>query len=205
MNGLARLIGAAVSIVIASYAAAADIITREHTSNDTLLTPRRLRVRGRQDAEPERRYRQRRVPRAERSAERDLDAWRSRAEFRLRREPRTFPASTPASCGEVKNGRVYPPPRYTPSIYRVHAARRRHVPCHRRHHAQGPRRPSAQRHAQPAESRDHRDAARRQRQAACSRTSTASTPRASSGSATAHSGSATRTGRRWRTSRPKAA
>jgi hypothetical protein len=48
------------------------------------------------------------------------------------------------TCGEVRNGRVYPTPPYAPSIGR-------HLPCHRRDHAEGSQRPPAQRPAQPFE------------------------------------------------------
>ena len=110
-----------------------------------------------------------------------------------------------APCKDVQNGRVYPTPSYSPSIYRVMLIRRRDVPRHRRHHAQGPRRPADERPAQSAEDRRHRERHGRPRQAAAAgpqrhrrRGDRAAVP-------TARSGSATRTVPRSPISRPTAA
>ena len=69
----------------AGAAAGADVTTRIYTSDDTLLRIGPYSFAGRQDAQSQRRHRQRRVPPSERSAQRDLDARRPRPEHRLQR------------------------------------------------------------------------------------------------------------------------
>ena len=102
----------------ASHAAAADITTREHTSNDTLLTLGPYAFNGGKTL--------------------NLSVGIGSSAFRGPNDPpnviwtlgdrgpnftcgeaKNFAGVTPSSCGDVKNGRVYPMPSYTPSIYRV--------------------------------------------------------------------------------------
>ena len=113
-----RLIGAAAGAALASYAAAADITIREHLSNDTLLTLGTYSFEGGKTL--------------------NLTVGIGSGAFRGPNDPanviwtlgdrgpnftcgeaKNVSGVTPKTCGEVKNGRVYPVPSYSPSIYRV--------------------------------------------------------------------------------------
>jgi len=118
MLGSLRLIGAAAGTALASYAAAANITIREYVSNDTLLTLGTHAFEGGKTL--------------------NLTVGIGSGAFRGPNDPpnaiwtlgdrgpnftcgeaRNVTGVTPAACGEVKNGRVYPAPSYAPSIYRV--------------------------------------------------------------------------------------
>jgi len=113
-----RLIGAAAGAALASYAAAADVTIREHLSNDTLLTLGTYSFEGGKTL--------------------NLTVGIGSGAFRGPNDPpnviwtvgdrgpnftcgeaKNVSGVTPKTCGEVKNGRVYPVPAYSPSIYRV--------------------------------------------------------------------------------------
>ena len=118
MLGSMRLIGAAAGVALASYATAADITIREHLSNDTLLTLGTYSFEGGKTL--------------------NLTVGIGSGAFRGPNDPgnviwtigdrgpnftcgeaKNVSGVTPKTCGEVKNGRVYPVPAYSPSIYRM--------------------------------------------------------------------------------------
>ncbi len=117
MPHLIRLVAAASAIVL-SQAAAAEVSIREHLSNDTLLTLGTYAFEGGKTL--------------------NLTVGIGSGAFRGPNDPpnvvwtigdrgpnftcgeaKNVAGVAPATCGEVRNGRVYPVPGYTPSIYRV--------------------------------------------------------------------------------------
>ena len=118
MLNLTRLIGAAAGAALISSTAAAQITIREHLSDDTLLTLGTYVFEGGKTL--------------------NLTVGIGSGAFRGPNDPpnmiwtlgdrgpnftcgeaKNFAGVTPATCSEVRNGRVYPVPGYTPSIYRV--------------------------------------------------------------------------------------
>lgn len=118
MTHTIRWIGAAAGLALASNAAAAEITIREHLSNDTLLTLGSYAFEGGKTL--------------------NLTVGIGSGAFRGANDPasvfwslgdrgpnftcgeaKNVAGVAPKTCSEVRNGRVYPVPAYSPSIYRV--------------------------------------------------------------------------------------
>jgi hypothetical protein len=118
MSASIRLIGAAAGAVLATCAAAAEVTIREHLSDDTLLTLGTSSFEGGKTL--------------------NLTVGIGSGAYRGPNDPpnvmwtlgdrgpnftcgeaKNVAGVAPKTCGEVRNGRVYPAPGYAPSIYRV--------------------------------------------------------------------------------------
>jgi hypothetical protein len=113
-----RLIGATAGAVLATCAAAADVTIREHYSDDTLLTLGSYSFDGGKTLNltvgiGSGAYRGPNDP------PNVLWTLGDRGPNFTCGEAKNVAGVTPKTCGEVRNGRVYPAPGYAPSIYRV--------------------------------------------------------------------------------------